>query len=76
MTEIEQVRHDAYTQVVQLAKNEYDELAPLFKKINDRLMRLRILINAGSGLVGLDVPEKYQYGHAHWNKPTETRRHG
>lgn len=61
MTEIEQVRQDAYTQVVQLAKNEYDELAPIVQRLTERLTRLRVLINAGSGLVGIDVPEKYQY---------------
>jgi hypothetical protein len=58
---------EIYAQAVAAAIEEADLLAPELKKLTDRAVALKKLIHAGSTLLGVDVPERFE-----WKIPEST----
>jgi hypothetical protein len=74
--------YSVYRQAVDVAKAEYDALAPQLRTLQTRAVNLKRLIQSGSNLIGLTVEDKYGFGPlpdrvpVNTHKPTPTVYHG
>lgn len=58
-----QARNQCYAMAVNVAKAEYDALHVDYKRVRDRIIKLRMLINAASDLLDIPIEEKYRPGY-------------